>query len=63
MDTQQITYYGYSFKKRNGGGLGAIIHDVMVASLYAYNNGMTFVFTEEGYEIPRLNGSKNDYKN
>jgi len=60
MDIPQNPYYGYSFKKRNQGGLGAIIHDVMLASLYAHNNNMTFVFTEEDYEIPRLNGSIND---
>ncbi len=50
-------YYGYDFNERNGGGLGAIIHDVMNAYKYAKMNNLLFCFTKEGYEIPRLNGA------
>lgn len=50
-------YYGFNFTKQNNGGLGAIIHDVMLAVEYAEQNHLIFCFTKEGYEIPRLNGS------
>lgn len=54
------TYYGYDFKSRNSGGLGAIIHDVMNAFKHATDNNLTFAFIKDGYEIPRLNGSYDD---
>jgi hypothetical protein len=50
-------YYGYNFTKQNSCGLGAILHDVMNANIYAEQNNLIFCFTKEGYEIPRLNGS------
>ena len=52
--------FGYSFKKSNSGGLGAIIHDVLLAFTYAKSNNLQFYFTKEGYDIPRLNGSTID---
>lgn len=55
-----MKYYGYNFMKRNGGGLGAIIHDVMNAAKYAEENGLSLGFISDGYEIPRLNGTHND---
>ena len=55
-----MKYYGYNFTKRNSGGLGAIIHDVMNAAKYAAENDLTLGFINEGYEIPRLNGTIND---
>ena len=53
-------YYGYDFKERNSGGLGAIIHDVMSAVIYSNQNNLIFGFIKEGYDIPRLNGSIDD---
>ena len=53
-------YYGYDFTKRNSGGLGAIIHDVMNAVQYSNQNNLIFGFIREGYDIPRLNGSIDD---
>ena len=53
-------FYGYNFTKRNSGGLGAIIHDVMNAAKYATLNGFTLRFVRDGYDIPRLNGSYDD---
>ena len=50
-------YYGFNFKKRNSGGLGAIIHDVLLAYNYAEQQNMPFGFIKDGYDIPRLNGS------
>jgi len=50
-------YYGFDFTKQNNGGLGALIHDVMIAVQYAEQNHFIFCFTKEGYDIPRLNGS------
>lgn len=55
-----MKYYGYNFTKRNSGGLGAIIHDVMNAAKYAEENDLTLGFVNEGYEIPRFNGTFND---
>ena len=55
-----MKYYGYNFIKRNSGGLGAIIHDVMNAAKYAEENGLSLGFISDGYEIPRLNGTHND---
>jgi len=55
-----MTYYGFNFTKQNGGGLGAILHDVMNANMYAEQNNLTFCFVKEGYSIPRLNGSIDD---
>ena len=55
MERKKI--YGYNFTKRNSGGLGAIIHDVMNAAKYAAQNGFTLGFVKDGYDIPRLNGS------
>jgi hypothetical protein len=52
--------YGYNFTLRNSGGLGAILHDVMNAQIYAIHNNLTLCFIEEGYNIPRLNGSISD---
>jgi len=49
--------YGYNFTKRNNGGLGAIIHDIMNAVAYTREHNLTFCFTKEGYDIPRFNGS------
>ncbi len=49
--------YGYSFSKANSGSLGAIIYDVMKAKHYANSYNYDFCFTNEGYEIPRFNGS------
>lgn len=49
--------YGYDFKVRNSGGLGAILHDVMNAVAYTTHNNLTLCLVEEGYSIPRLNGS------
>jgi hypothetical protein len=49
--------YGYDFKIRNSGGLGAILHDVMNAVAYTTHNNLTLRLVEEGYSIPRLNGS------
>jgi len=55
-----MSYYGYNFKERNSGGLGAIIHDLMMACKYAEENNLQIGFIQEGYEIPRLNGSIDD---
>ena len=55
-----MRYYGYDFTKRNQGGLGAIIHDVMNAAKYAADNNLVLGFVKDGYEIPRLNGSYDD---
>jgi len=55
-----MAYYGYNFTKRNGGELGAIIHDVMNAAKYAEENGLLLGFITDGYEIPRLNGARDD---
>ena len=55
-----MRYYGYNFTLRNQGGLGAIIHDVMLANQYAEQHNLQFVFVKEGYDVPRLNGSIND---
>ena len=55
-----MQYYGYNFTKRNCGGLGAIIHDVMNATKYAEENGLILGLITDGYEIPRLNGSYDD---
>jgi len=63
-----MSYYGYSFTERNSGGLGALIHDLMLACQYAEQNHFIFAFVKEGYDIPRFNGSidndpdlKNEY--
>jgi hypothetical protein len=56
-------YYGYNCTKRNCGGLGALIHDILNAVIYTLQHNLLFCFTEEGYEIPRLNGSINDDEN
>jgi hypothetical protein len=56
-----MVYYGYNFTNINSGGLGAIIHSVLLAKKYANENHLDLVFEEEGYDIPRLNGSVNDH--
>ena len=53
-------FYGYNFTLMDSGGLGAILHDVLLANIYAIHNNLTLCFTEEGYTIPRLNGSISD---
>jgi len=53
-------YYGYSFNGRGVGGVGAIIHDIMNAAVYAEYSNLDLVFIDEGYEIPLFNGSIND---
>ncbi len=40
--------YGYNFTLRNSGGLGAILHDVLLANIYAMHNNLTLCFIEEG---------------
>ena len=61
MDSQMSSnLYGYSFKKLNSGGLGAIIYEVLKATIYAKKIGYCFCFVLEGYDIPRLNGSVED---
>lgn len=49
--------YGFNFTKRNAGGLGAIIHDVLMAYHYAEQQNMPLGLIKEGYDIPRLNGT------
>jgi len=53
-------YYGYNCTQQNCEGLGALIHDILNAVIYAKQNNLLFCFTKEGYEIPRFNGSIND---
>jgi hypothetical protein len=55
-----MEYYGFSFKDRDCGGLGAMLHDVLMASKYAEENNLSLCFVQDGYEIPRLNGSLTD---
>jgi hypothetical protein len=55
-----MNYYGFDFQQRNAVGLGAILHDIMMALQYCEQNDLTFAFTREGYEIPRFNGSFDD---
>jgi len=55
-----MEYYGFSFKERDCGGLGAMLHDVMMAAKYAEENNLTLCFVQDGYDIPRLNGSLSD---
>lgn len=52
--------YGYSFSDINSGGLGAIIHSVLLAKKYCLDYSYNFFLIKEGYNIPRLNGSIND---
>jgi hypothetical protein len=51
---------GYDFQRCNNGGLGAIIHSVLLAYTYAKHNNLQFCFIKEGYTIPRLNGCTDD---
>jgi len=55
-----MEYYGFSFKDRDCGGLGAMLHDVMMAAKYAEEQKFTLCFTQEGYDIPRFNGAISD---
>jgi Rps23 Pro-64 3,4-dihydroxylase Tpa1-like proline 4-hydroxylase len=55
-----MAFYGYNFTKQNGGGLGAIIHDILNATKYAEENNLVIGLIREGYNIPRLNGSIDD---
>jgi hypothetical protein len=48
--------YGYSFEKDNAGGLGALIHSMMLAKHYAKLNDHAFVLVEEGKHIFYFNG-------
>jgi hypothetical protein len=52
-----MSFYGYNFTLRNAGGLGALIHDVLLAYLYSRQIDLPFGFVKEGYSIQRLNGS------
>jgi len=58
--TIPMEYYGFSFKDRDCGGLGALLHDVMMAAKYAQEQKLTLCFVQDGYEIPRLNGAISD---
>ena len=49
-------YYGYSHLQAHCGGLGAMMHNIMLAYHYAIVNGLTFAFVKEGMEIPYFNG-------
>ena len=55
-----MEYYGFSFKERDCGGLGALLHDVMMAAKYAEEHRLTLCFVQDGYDIPRLNGAISD---
>ena len=55
-------YCGYNFTKKNGGGLGAIIYNVLLNRYFSKKSNYDFCFTKEGYDIPRLNGSIDDIK-
>jgi len=52
-----MSFYGYNFTLSNAGGLGALIHDVLLAYLYSQQIDLPFGFVKEGYTIQRLNGS------
>lgn len=54
------SYYGFSFKGENAGGLGAALHALMLARHYAKVHGLPFALVREGMEFPRLNGSIDD---
>ena len=54
---------GYDFVKINSGGLGSILYLIMTAVSYCEKNKLSFYFTTEGYNIPRLNGSIDDNPN
>uniref|UniRef100_A0A6C0IFR5 Uncharacterized protein n=1 Tax=viral metagenome TaxID=1070528 RepID=A0A6C0IFR5_9ZZZZ len=55
-----MSFYGFNFTERNCGGLGAMIHDVTMACVYAEQNNLQLCFVKEGYDIPRFNGSIDD---
>ena len=52
-----MNYYGFNSTQQNCGGLGALIHDIMMAAKYCQENNLTLCFVKEGYSIPRFNGS------
>jgi len=52
--------YGFSFTKTNSGGLGAIIYMMSMAYHYAESEKMNFYLSEEGKDIPRLDGNVRD---
>ena len=56
-DESKRIKYGFSFAKYNAGGMGAMIHAMVLAYHYAKFNNHDFVLVEEGRRIPRFNGA------
>ncbi len=56
-DTVKDDKYGFSFTKENSGGLGAIIHAIILAQHYSSLHNLNLVLVEEGRKIPRFNGN------
>lgn len=52
--------YGFSFTKTNAGGMGAMIHAMLLAYHYAVRNNLTFLLVKEGARIPRFNGNSDN---
>lgn len=48
--------YGFSFLRENSGGIGASIHAVLCALVYARHNNLKFGLVKEGLRYPLLNG-------
>lgn len=59
MDSES-KFYGFSFAEANAGGLGAMLHALLLAAHYAKRNNLEFRLVSEGANIPRLNGSIDD---
>ena len=55
----EVKYYGFDLSSDKG-GLGGVIHSLMLSAHYAIKNGMKPAIVEEGKSFPRLNGSVND---
>ena len=47
----------YDFTSSNAGGLGAMLHDVLLASIHARQNSAELVISTSGAHVLRLNGS------